>query len=74
MSGALAERDFAHKLERVGFVSIEILDRTPWGIDRCSMYPLFDDELIGLMRRVIPADQQGSIGNSIVIRARLGTS
>lgn len=71
MSGALAERDFVEKLERFGFTSIEIRDRTPWGIEDCSMYPLFDEDLIALMRRVIPRRQQSSIGNSIVIKARL---
>ena len=71
MSGALAERDFVDKLKRVGFGSIEILDRTPWGIDKCAMYPLFDEELVALMKRVIPPEQHGSIGASIVVKARL---
>lgn len=71
MSGALAERDFVEKLERVGFGSIEVLDRTPWGIDQCAMYPLFDDDLVALMRKVIPPEQHAGIGASIVVRARL---
>lgn len=71
MSGALAERDFVKKLERVGFERIEILDRKPWGIDECALYPLFDEELIALMRRLIPLEAQGRVGDSIVLTAGL---
>ena len=71
MSGALAERDFVEKMKRVGFGSIEVLDRTPWGIDQCAMYPLFDDDLVALMRKVIPPEQHGAIGSSIVVKACL---
>ena len=71
MSGALAERDFVEKLQRVGFSSIEVADRQPWGISDCALYPLFDDELIALMKRVIPPAEQDHIGDSIVVKARL---
>lgn len=71
MSGALAERDFVEKLGRVGFDPVQVMDRTPWGIDDCSMYPLFDEDLIALMRRLIPVESQDSIGHSLVIKARL---
>ncbi|MGH2757559.1 MAG: hypothetical protein ACRDI3_07205 [Actinomycetota bacterium] len=71
MSGALAERDFVSKLQKVGFGAIEVVSRQPWGIADCSLYPLFDDELIALMERVIPYEQQAHIGDSIVVKARL---
>jgi arsenite methyltransferase len=71
VSGALAERDFVEKLEKVGFGTIEVVSREPWGINDCAMYPLFDDELIALMKRVIPSHQQARIGDSIVVKARL---
>jgi arsenite methyltransferase len=71
VSGALAERDFVEKLQRVGFNSIEIQSRKPWGIGDCALYPLFDDDLIALMKRVIPIEQQSRIGDSIVVKARL---
>ena len=71
MSGALAERDFVEKLQRVGFTSIEVVDRQPWAIADCALYPLFDDDLIALMKRVIPLQQQNHIGDSIVVKARL---
>jgi arsenite methyltransferase len=71
VSGALAERDFVEKLQKVGFSSIEVVSREPWGIGDCALYPLFDDDLIALMKRVIPFEQQSRVGDSIVVKARL---
>jgi SAM-dependent methyltransferase len=53
VAGALTERDFVAKLERAGFGAIEVLQRDPTSIDDCELYPLFDDELLALMRRLI---------------------
>jgi len=58
----------------VGFGAIEVVNRQPWGIGDCALYPLFDDDLIGLMKRVIPSQQQAHIGDSIVVKARLAES
>jgi arsenite methyltransferase len=71
VSGALAERDFVEKLQRMGFESIEVVHREPWGIGDCTLYPLFDEDLIALMKRVIPLEQQTRIGDSIVVKASL---
>ena len=72
MAGALTERDFVKKLERAGFVEIEVLERAPMGIDDCGLYPLFTDELLAIMRRVIPRERLDRIGVSAIIRARRG--
>jgi arsenite methyltransferase len=72
VSGALAERDFVEKLQRVGFEAIEVVNRDPWGIEDCALYPLFDSALIDLMRRVIHPERQTRVGDSIVVKARLG--
>jgi arsenite methyltransferase len=72
VSGALAERDFVEKLRRAGFESIDVVDRDAWGVGDCALYPLFDDDLIALMKRVIPQNRQTRIGDSIVLKARLG--
>ena len=69
MSGALAERDFVEKLEKAGFSGVEILHREPVGVDDCALYPLFTDDLIGLMRRLIPEAQQDAVAVSVVVRA-----
>ena len=70
MSGALTERDFVEKLERAGFGAVEVLQREPMSVDDCALYPLFDDELLGLMRRLIRPEVQSEVGVAIVVRAR----
>lgn len=74
MAGALAERDFVEKLERAGFEDIEVLERRPVSVDDCAMYPLFDGELIALMRRLIPPESQNEVAVAVVVRARRATS
>jgi arsenite methyltransferase len=74
VAGALAERVFVEKLQKVGFGAIEVVSREPWSIGDCALYPLFDDELIALMKRVIPAEKQSHIGDSIVVKALLGAA
>jgi SAM-dependent methyltransferase len=71
VAGALAEDDFAHKLEKAGFSAVEVVHREPLSVDDCALYPLFSDEVIALMRRLIPADRHAAVAVSVVIRARL---
>ena len=71
MAGALTERDFVTKLERAGFTDIEILERSPMGVDDCTLYPLFTTDVLDLMRTLIPPSRQQTIGTAIVARARL---
>jgi len=67
----MAERDFVERLEKAGFTGIEIMQRRSWGIDDCARYPLFDRDLIDLMRRLISAEGHDRVAESIVMRARL---
>ena len=69
MSGALAERDFVKKLQKAGFIDIDVVNRVPFSIDDCALYPLFDDDLIQLMRETIPRDKQHSVAMSVVVKA-----
>jgi arsenite methyltransferase len=71
VAGALTERDFVEKLERAGFGNITIRERRPVSIDDLTLYPLFTDELIDLMRKLIPPDRQGAVATAIVVTARL---
>jgi arsenite methyltransferase len=71
VSGALAERDFVLKLEKAGFTDVEIVERTPWGIDDLALSPLFTDDLIDLMQRVLPPDRHRNVATAIVVKARL---
>jgi arsenite methyltransferase len=70
VSGALTERDFVAKLEQAGFSEIEVLERAPMSVDDCALYPLFDDELLALMRRLIAPEKQDAVGVAAVVRAR----
>lgn len=69
----MAERDFVHKLEKLGFEAVQVVNRRPWGIADCEKYPLFSADLIGLMRRVVPVENHDRIAESIVIKARLAS-
>jgi SAM-dependent methyltransferase len=70
VAGALAEKDFVRKLEKAGFEGTEVVVRQPLSIDDCALYPLFPDEVIRLMRELIPPERHASVAVSIVIKAR----
>lgn len=70
MGGALAERAFATKLHNVGFVDLTAIDRRPFSIDEAADYPLFTDDLLELMRTLIPADRHGRIATVLTFTAR----
>lgn len=70
IAGALAEAAFVHKLARVGFEDVEVVQREPLSIDDCALYPLFPPDVIALMRRLIPAERHGQVAVAIVVRAR----
>jgi arsenite methyltransferase len=70
VSGALAERVFAEKLERAGFVDVWVGGHQPFGIDDAARYPLFTPEVIELMRRTIPPDHQDHVATGVIVKAR----
>jgi arsenite methyltransferase len=72
VAGALAERDFVAKMDRAGFVDVEIVSREDRSIDDFALYPLFTDELIAMMRALIPAEQHHAVATAVVIKACLG--
>jgi SAM-dependent methyltransferase len=69
ISGALSERVFAGKLDRAGFVDVEMSDRVSFGVDDVALYPLFTADVLDLMRRLIPAELHGRVAAGVVIRA-----
>ena len=69
MSGALAERVFAKKIQQAGFVDLSIGDHQPMGIDDVELYPLFTAEVIKLMRDLIPPEKQHRVATSVLARA-----
>jgi arsenite methyltransferase len=70
VSGALAERVFAEKLGRAGFVEIWVGGHQPYGIEDAAMYPLFTPELIEVMRRTISPDRQDHVATGVIVKAR----
>ncbi len=71
VAGALAEEAFLHKLARAGFEGAEVMNRAPLSIDDCALYPLFSDEVIRLMRTLIPVDQHAQVAVAVVVKAHL---
>jgi hypothetical protein len=71
VAGALTERDFVEKLERAGFRDIEVLERRRIGVDVCSLYPLFTDEVLDLMRALLPPATQSTVATAAIVSARL---
>lgn len=71
VAGALAEGDFRRQLERAGFIDVRVLHREALGIEDCALYPLFSEEVIELMRRLIPPERQGDVAVAVVVAAEL---
>jgi len=69
VSGALAERVFATKMERVGFTNVWIGERIDFSVEDAVNYPLFTDEVVHLMRTLIPPEKQPSVAMSVIIKA-----
>jgi hypothetical protein len=69
VSGALAERVFAEKLERAGFANVWVGGHRPFGIEDAALMPLFSPEVIEVMRRTISGDQQDGVATAVIIKA-----
>jgi arsenite methyltransferase len=46
-------------------------ERVAVSVDDLTLYPLFTEEIIGLMRALIPAARQRAVATSIVVTAEL---
>jgi hypothetical protein len=66
----MAERVFARKLEKVGFTDVWIGEKRPFGIEQAAIFPLFTDEVVELMRKLIPAERRDSVAISVIAKAR----
>jgi len=62
--GALSEIALHKGLRRAGFRDVSIEPVEDFGIGDCALYPLFNDELLGLLRRLVPAERHGRIARS----------
>ncbi len=69
MAGALAERVFVSKLEKVGFTNVTVLDRQPFSMAAAADYPLFTPELLDLMERLLPSSARQQVATSVTVTA-----
>ena len=70
LSGALSEVALYKGLRRAGFRDVAIEPIGDFGIEECALYPLFNEELLGLLRSQLPPERHHRIAYSVVIRAR----
>jgi arsenite methyltransferase len=69
VAGALTERDFVGKLEKAAYTDIRVVERRPMSVDDASLYPLFTDELLELIRKLIPVERQSELAIAVVVTA-----
>lgn len=71
IAGALSRELFHRKLEKAGFVDIEMTEPLPFSIDDVALYPLFEDDVLDLMRRLLSDEAQREIATGVIVHARL---
>lgn len=69
VSGALSERVFVRKLQRLGFEDITVDNRVPFGLDAAALYPLFTPDLIEQLRHLLPQERHAHVATSVLVRA-----
>ncbi len=70
LSGALSEIAMYKGVRRAGFRDVAIEPIESFGIAECALYPLFNDELMELLRTRVPAERHDRIAMSVLLRAR----
>lgn len=70
LSGALSEKALYTALRRAGFGAVGIEHRGGFGIAECALYPLFDAELLDLLRERVPSERHDRIAHGVFVRAR----
>lgn len=70
LSGALSEIALYKGLRRAGFREVAIEPIEGFGIAECALYPLFTEELLSLLRSLVPPERHDRIATSVLVRAR----
>jgi hypothetical protein len=73
VGGALTERAFVENLARAGFEDVRVRERVPYGLSDLQAEPAFPDDLVALMRRLLPPRLQARVGVRLVLEARPGS-
>ncbi|MBI1733994.1 MAG: hypothetical protein HYR51_02365 [Candidatus Rokubacteria bacterium] len=58
------------KLGNVGFESVAIRDRRPFGLAALARYDIFPPEFLDFVRRVVPPEHHDSIVYAVDVTAR----
>jgi len=70
LSGALSEIAMYKGLRRAGFREAALEPLEPFGIPECALYPLFDDQLLGLLQERVPPERHDRIAMSMFVGGR----
>jgi len=70
LSGALSEVALYKGLRRAGFRDVAIEPLGNFGIEECALYPLFNEDILDLLRALVPPERHGRIAKSVLVRAR----
>ena len=70
LSGALSETALYKGLRRAGFRDVGLDPLDDFGIAECALYPLFNDDLLALLRRLVPSERHGRIARTVFVRGR----
>ena len=70
LSGALSERALHRALRRAGFGAIAIERQHRFGIEECSLYPLFGPDLLDLLRERVRQERHDQIAQGVLVRGR----
>lgn len=73
LSGALSEVALYKGLRRAGFRDVAIEPLGNFGIEECALYPLFNEDILDLLRALVPPERHGRIAKSVLVRARKET-
>jgi SAM-dependent methyltransferase len=69
VAGALSEGVLRRKLANVGFTDVTLSERIAFSLDDVLLYPLFTDDVVDLMRRLLSPAAQEKVAVSLVARA-----
>jgi SAM-dependent methyltransferase len=70
LSGALSEIAMYKGLRRAGFREVALEPIDSFGITECALYPLFDAELLALLRTRVPPERHDRIATSMFVGGR----
>lgn len=69
IAGAVSESTMLTKLDNAGFRDVALSHRLPFSVDDVALYPLFSDEVVQLMHRLLSDDLRAEVAVGLIVRA-----